>query len=320
MRLAFSTELATVHQSPERETMATPALTENSVFGSCPAFFDSLTIADTTDVRPSSNVQKIVATPGGSVDPSLIAEVMREPAVDVSALNIRNVLAGVSITDGLKIATLAKMQYQLRDDGGTFQGAGTHVTLTTAKGFLAVDSINAKQDDQDGAKIAMKFWALATGSNPPLIVNIGQNIAGTPLVDALFKLGPVTFEGAALGGVQSVMIKPGIEYKPFRAGGQVYATEGFIRKRRPTIEIETTNVAILNSIGMGLVAISSGTTIGLLSMGHDLADAVHVLIGMSAGTYEITDAGVSGEGDAMAKITITGAGAVMTAATEQALD
>ena len=159
---------------------------------------------------------------------------------------------------------------------------------------------------------------MKTSTNPPLIVNISQNLTGSPNVSALFKLGPVTFEGSALGGVQSVSIKSGLEYKPFRAGGSAYAGDGYIRKKAPTIEIETTNLKVVSAIGMGITGMSSGISVGLAKMGYALTDAEHVLCGQSAGSFEITDAGVSGEGDAMAKITATGAGA-LTALTGQAL-
>lgn len=298
--------------------MATPAITADSVFSVYPAVFDSLTIVDVVDVRPSSNVQKIVAMAGGAVDQQLIAEVLREPAVELSALDLETVLAAVNIMTGLAIGTSAKIQYQLRADGGTFSGAGNHVSLTTAKGFLHVTSIDAKQDDQAGAKIGLKFYALKTSTNAPLIINISQNLSGTPDVTSLYKLGPVTFEGSVLGGVQSVSVKTGIEYKPFRAGGAVYAGDGYIRKRAPTIEIETTNVAIVNSIGFGLSAISAGISVGLAKYGLALSAEEHVLLGLAAGSYEITDAGVSGEGDAMAKITVTGTG-LLTAAVDEAL-
>lgn len=292
--------------------MATPANTADSVFSSFPAVFDSLTIPDVIDVRPSTNLQKIIAYAGGSVDPALIAEAYREPSVDLSALNLGLILTSVSPNTGLKISSASKIQYQLRDDGGTFAGAGTHVNMTTAKGFLHADSIEAKQDDQAGAKLALKYWPLAVGSNPPLVVNKDVSVSGTPGVAALYRLGPVGYEGAVLGGVQSVSVKFGMEYKPFRAGGQVGAFEGFIRKRAPTIEIETTNMAIVAQIGMGIIAIASGLTVGFQFIGSALTAADHVLIGIPAGSYEITDAGVSGEGDAMAKITVTAAGGLLT--------
>jgi hypothetical protein len=299
--------------------MATQAITADAVYSSFPAKFDNLLIRDVTDVRPSVNLQKIVAMAGGSVDPGLIAEVSREPAVDLSALDIGLILASVPIETGMVIGTAAKIQYQARSDGGTLDSGSNHITLSTAKGFLHIDSMEARQDDQAGAKLAMKFWALVTGSNAPLIVNISQALTSTPLVSALYKLGPVTFEGSILGGVQSVSVKTGMEYKPFRAGGQYAAGEGFVRKRAPTIEIETTNIAIVNSIGFGIIGITAGTTVGFAKMGVPLVTAAHVLCGLSAGSYEITDAGVSGEGDAMAKITITGAGALLTALASQAL-
>lgn len=290
--------------------MASPAITANAVFSAFPAIFDSLTIPDIVSVTPSAGVKKIIARAGGSVDPNLIAEAVRESMVDLTALDLGAILTAVSGVNGLPVSSAAKIQYQQRSDGGTFTGTGTHITLSTAKGFLWVESISAKQDDDQGAQIGLKFAPLVTGSNPPLIVNASQNLTGTPGVAALYRLGPVTFETSVLGGIQSATCNFGMDYKPFRAGGQVGAGVGFIRARNPTFEFETTNVAILSQIGMGIIGITDGCSLGFQLIGTALTDAAHVLLTIATGSYEVTDAGVSGEGDAMAKVTVTATGTI----------
>lgn len=285
--------------------MSTPAITSDAVYSSFPAKFDSLLIRDVISVNPSANVKKIVAMAGGSVDPGLIAEQYREPTVDLTALDLGTILAACSPVNGLAIGTSSLIQYQLRSDGGTFDVYSNHVSLSTAKGFLHPDTISAKQDEDKGAQISLKYWPLCTSTNPPLIVNISQALTSTPNIAALYRLGPVSFEGSVVGGVQSASVKCGIEYKPFRAGGQVGAFAGFIRKRAPTFEFETTNQRILSSIGFGITAISTGCTIGFQLIGTALASSAHVLFTASAGSYEVTDAGVSAEDDAMARVTVT---------------
>lgn len=296
--------------------MTTPVITADSVFSSFPAKFDSLLIRNVLNVNPSANVKKIIAHAGGSVDPGLIAEQYREPTVDITACDLGTILAACSPVSGLAIGTSALIQYQLRSDGGTFDGSSNHVTLSTAKGFLHPDTISAKQDEDKGAEISLKFWPLCTSTNPPLIVNVSQALTSTPNVASLYRLGPVSFEGDVLGGVQSASVKCGIDYKPIRAGGQVGAFNGYIRKRSPTFEFETTHQRILSSIGFGISAISTGCTIGFQLIGTALASSAHVLFTASAGSYEVTDAGVSAEGDAMAKVTVTVTGtlSVSTAA------
>jgi hypothetical protein len=298
--------------------MATPAFTTDSVYSSYPAKFDSLLIRDVVSVNPSANVKKIVAMAGGSVDPGLIAEQYREPVVDLTALDLGTILAACSATAGLAVSTSAKIQYQLRSDGGTFDGSSNHVTLSTAKGFLHPESISAKQDEEKGAEIQLKFWPLCTSTNPPLIVNISQALTSTPNINALYRLGPVSFEGSVVGGVQSASCKFGIDYKPFRAGGQIGAFEGFIRKRAPVLEFETTNQAILAQIGFGITGLSTGFTMGFQLIGTALASSAHVKITVATGSYEVTDAGVSGEGDAMAKVTVTATG-TLSVSTSSAL-
>lgn len=290
--------------------MATPAFTTDSVYSTYPAKFDSLLIRDVVNVNPSANVKKIIAMAGGAVDPGLIAEQMREPVVDLTALDLGTILAACSPVTGLNVSTSAKIQYQLRSDGGTFDSNSNHVSLSTAKGFLHPDSISAKQDEEKGAEIALKFWPLITGSNPPLIVNTSQALTSTPNISALYRLGPVSFEGSVVGGVQSASVKFGMDYKPFRAGGQIAAGVGFIRKRNPTFEFETTNQAILAQIGFGITGITTGCTLGFQLIGTALASAAHVLLTISTGSYEVTDAGASADGDAMAKVTVTATGTI----------
>lgn len=293
--------------------MTTPLITADAVYSGFSAVFDSLTINDIVSVTPAANVKKIIAQGGGMVDMSLIAEQYREPTVKLAALNIGAIMTAVSATLGLAVASSAKIQYQLRADGGTFDAAANHISLSTAKGFLLPVSIRMEQDSEQGAQIELEFWPLVTSTNPPLIVNISQALTGTPAVAALFRLGPVGFEGSVLGGVKSVAVNFGLEYKPFRAGGQTGAAVGFIRKRNPTIEIETTNQRILSSIGFGISGISTGLTIGCAQIGYALTGLNHTKITMATGSYEITDAGYSGEGDAMAKITATATGTLTVA-------
>lgn len=290
--------------------MTTPAFTTDSVYSTYPAKFDSLLIRDVVNVNPSANVKKIIAMAGGAVDPGLIAEQVREPVVDITALDLGTILAACSPTTGLAVSTLAKIQYQLRSDGGTFSGSSDHVSLSTAKGFLHPESISAKQDEEKGAELMLKFWPQITSTNPPLIVNVSQALTSTPNISALYRLGPVSFEGSVVGGVQSASVKFGIDYKPFRAGGQIAAGVGFIRKRTPTFEFETTNQAILSQIGFGISGISTGCTLGFQLIGTALASAAHVLLTISTGSYEVTDAGASADGDAMAKVTVTATGTI----------
>lgn len=290
--------------------MTTPTITADAVYSSFPAKFDSLLIRDVVAVNPSANVKKIIAQAGGSVDPGLIAEAYREPVVDITALDLGTILSACSPVTGLAVGTSAKIQYQLRSDGGTFDATSNHVTLSTAKGFLHPESISAKQDEDKGAEIQLKFWPLCTSTNPPLIVNISQALTSTPNISALYRLGPISFEGSVLGGVQSASAKFGMEYKPFRAGGQVGAFNGYIRKRAPVLEFETTNQAILSQIGFGITGISTGLTMGFQLIGTALTSLAHVKLTVATGSYEVTDAGVSAEGDAMAKVTVSATGTI----------
>ena len=65
--------------------------------------------------------------------------------------------------------------------------------------------------------------------------------------------------------------------------------------------------------GFGITGISTGLTVGCAQIGYALSGSNHTKITMATGSYEVTDAGYSGDGDAMAKITATATGTLTVA-------
>jgi hypothetical protein len=285
------------------------SLTALELFSAFPCTFDDYVIPDVVGITPSPAVQKIVATPAGSLNPTLVAEVFREPTATLTALDIGRILQWLSLNAGYNINTLARLQYQQRLNGGAFMGNGNHVSITSPAGFLMPESIRAQQDDQQPAQLQMKFWGLKNGSNPPMAVNTGQNLTSSPDIGAIFKLGPVVIDGSVLAWVQSSQVHFGIEYKPVRGSGATAAEVGFIRSRKPTAELGGDNLSIVGNIGMGLGVVNSALTIYFLNANGAPSDAVHTSITFGVGsTYEVSEVPAQGENDAQPRLMVTGIG------------
>jgi hypothetical protein len=279
------------------------ALGEHQRFTSYPAIFDAVTIADIENVAPSQTLQMLVANAAGLVDPQKKATISVEPRVGFSTKNFDNVLSGVGLMTGLAIATTGEIQYQKRIDGGLFAGNLAHVTLNSTKGFLHIESLRARQDEQQPAVMSLVYHALRVGTNAPFVVNLSQTLSGTPAVTNLYKLGPVVFEGTTLADVQGATVNTGIRYTPKRAAGNTAAAVGSITRREPTIELELDNLEIAGTVSFGgTLAVSTGLDIYFQRVGSAAAATDHIKVAVTAGVYYVPDISDGGENDAGIKL------------------
>lgn len=281
--------------------------TELERYSCFPCIFDALTVNHIKNVNPSANLRKMMITPGGDIQPHLVAEAMKEPTVKIDSGDLATILTAVSAVNGLAISSAGEIQYQLRADGGTFASGSNHVTMNAPKGFLFIEEITAEQDSEEGALLALMFYALRDGSNAPLVINVGQSLTGSVGVNGLFSIGPVIYEGTEIGGVQRVRFATGIEYTTKRDGGNTTAEVGSITKRAPMFEISGSNLTVASDVGFGLSAISSGTTIYFIKKGAAPTDPVHVSITIDSGSYEIPDISGGTQDDVVKSLTVTGA-------------
>src|SRR3990167_8062667 len=122
------------------------------------------------------------------------------PVATLSAVGLGAVLTGVSPTVGLAVSTLAKIQFQARADGGAFQSGSNHVTMSSTKGMLIPESIQAQQDDQNPALIQLKFGLTyqtkrANGDTAPSVGSITKRAAtGEITADNLSLANAADFE------------------------------------------------------------------------------------------------------------------------------
>lgn len=287
------------------------AVTDFERYSIYPAVFDALTIPDVVNVTPSTAIQKMIVTPGGALDPGKIALVSLDPVATLSAVGLGVVLTAVSPTAGLAISSLAKIQFQARADGGAFQSGSSHVTISSVKGMLIPESIQAQQDDQNPALIQLKYYGLKSGSNPPMQINLAQPLGGSPAVAAVYKLGPVVIDGVILGGVQRSQVNFGLMYQTKRANGDTAPSIGSIMKRAATGEITADNLSLAYAAGFGLIVCASGITLYFLRSDALPTDNVHLAVTFpAASTYELAEVPGQGDQDAETRLMITAAGPI----------
>jgi len=272
------------------------SITSHERFTSYPAIINAgFTLNHIRSVRPAPGVQKMTIFPGGSVDPAVIAEAFREPTIDIVSGDLGTVLAAISPVTGLACTSTSTFQWQQRADGGTFQGSGAHITLTSPKGFIYPTEISAQQDAREGAQISLRYYGLRSGANAPLVANTAQSLSGVVAVNGLYRLSKVVYEGSVIGGVQSVRFNPGITYMPKRESGNVAADVGSIVQREAMLEIRGTNLSTVAAVGFGVAGISAGLTCYFERIGGGAGTAVSITI--AGGSYHVDGLDQSGLDD-----------------------
>ena len=120
-----------------------------------------------------SNVQKSDVVPAGAVDRLHSSVGSAKPEVQSETRDLLTALTNISLTDGFCVnsdsgALGATHRFQERDACSTFATGATHETFVSTDGFLKIDSIQASQDDEKGAKASLMFQALWNGLVDPI--------------------------------------------------------------------------------------------------------------------------------------------------------
>lgn len=271
-----------------------------------PAIFDTLTVNHMLALEFSTNIQKLVAMAGGSLDPALIAEVSRENEVQLTTGDIATVLSAVSPINGLLVESSGEIQYQKRADGGAYSILNDHITLNSTRGMLIPRTISSSQDSQEAASLVFSYFPFRVGVNAPFIVNAGQSLSGVPVVNLLYKQGPVLFENTLLRDIQDSSTDFGITFEQFRGSGDIAASTGAITKREPKLEFTARNLELMSAIGGGLVGMTNGITQYYRRIGFGDDTNNHIAITFTAGVYEVGSISGQGENSVDKKVTVTG--------------
>lgn len=290
--------------------------------GIFPATFDSLELTQLLDFAIRSGNTKAIITPGGMIDPKAVITAMADPEIALSTGNL-GVLSSVSPTAGLAVTSAGTVRFQKRVDGGTFATSTAHVTVSSSKGFLYPTRLTAQQDDAAGARLELLYKPLSSsGLAVPLTVNTSVNFdsAEPPAFVNQYFLGPLYIGGSEVTGLTGVTIDFGINYQPIRAGGDVFAQEGSIIARNPSITVTLLKTAQLATQGLfGTAYTSTGVACYFVQGVHGstrtaYASTAHVKIASVTGDMTADDVSVAGETDATISYMIRPSGATPTLA------
>lgn len=210
-------------------------------FSAYPAVFGStLTATDVISSDLQTGISEIAELVAGTIDIGARAVASQDLRVKLAVLNLAH-LGTVSPTVGVAINGQTLIQHQRRADGGVFD-SDDHVTLKFFKGFLLPESIEASQDSAQAARLMLDFYGLYDGSNAPLTI-LSQALSGTPAsAPTIYRLGPTYINGELVEANRSTRVNFGLEYKTTRGNGEIVAREGSIYTRKPTINIEPTDL------------------------------------------------------------------------------
>jgi hypothetical protein len=265
----------------------------------------NLTQVDNWSIKP--NQQRSTIIPGGSIDPAHIGIASAQPSITIGTRDFSALFASASISAGLNCSSSSTFIAQKRASGATFVAATTteHITITCAKGFYYPTNITASQDDADGAMVEGEFIPLWNGSTDPVVINgdVAINSFSAPAFSSRYFLGPVYHGGAAVDGVTSVSVDPGIRYEAKAFSGSPYPTVGSIIAREPRLTFTVANIdaadeltsAFGSAISTGLIfylqkGVASGTRVAA-------ATETHVKITATSGDWSADDISISGNED-----------------------
>lgn len=280
------------------------SISETQLFSPYPSVFGSLVIPDTIDTDVAAGVQQMAEKAAGTIDIQMRALSVLEQMVTINCLNLGH-LATVSPTNGLPISATSKIQYRRREHGGSSPFASSnHITLVSAKGALLPESVKAGQDDNNAARLALRFYALWDGStvdgsgNPLPLQVIAQALANSPAIAAMYKLGPTTIAGTVLGANQSATVNFGLGYKPTRGNGETVAREGAIYTRVPEIMVEPKNLDVVKDLtGVGMVQLNGTVTQYFRNTSYGPAASQHASFSLVNPTIELGNISASPDED-----------------------
>lgn len=314
-------------------------------FSIYPSNFGGVLLRDLTDIDVKSASKKSIVIPGGDVHPRAIVQCCADPVLSTSTKDFDGVFGGLSSAPVVDIkygylvdTTLGSptsaglIQFQHRADGATFDAAATtsHVVGTSNRGFLHCTGIDAAQDDEEGAKISLEYVLLSTdGMTDPITFSNASALSSTPNFDGIWYLGPVRVgtvgsSTVQLQGVQSISIKPGVDFRAPRGDGNVYPANGSIHAVKPEIRITVMDIGSLNLVYGSLFGRNIASTAFNLYLqkgapgGSRVATTVanHYLITAATGDDTTDSISVKGLENGMAELIIRPTGGIVLSANQ----
>lgn len=246
----------------------------SSAFTIYAATIDGTLIDEVSSCNFAANVENILQSADGGVDPTFSAVKMAAPRITFNSMAIKTALDAIGIS-GANISSSAVFFFQKLSQGGTRESGSDHLKLTATAGMVVPKTISAGHDTP--AEISYEAILLSDSGAEPVAIAASQALTGSPTVDEMFMAGPVTINGTTLSGVQSIDIDFGITDQTLGGDGEAYPTFASIMSRQPRITITLFDMDYL-------------ATVSLDGLAQGLTDSVVYLRKVAAGGARVADA------------------------------
>ena len=252
------------------------------------------------ELSPQKALTEVIAA--GDVDRKAVMLSHADPVARLMSADLASFISIVSPSVGLAIDASSTFRMQKRANAGTFDAGANHVLTSLTAGFLCIDSIQARQDDNDQAAFAelLCYPHSSDGITAPWTFSAGQTLGATPpAFGSQFYLGPAYLGAAELEGLVGSEVRFGLEYQLLRAAGNPYATLGSIIRRRPIFRFTFAKVSVAATTNLFLAALGDpiaayfwkgvpgGTRIAKTGVSND----VHVKAAATAGAWGVDQLG-----------------------------
>jgi len=221
----------------------------------------SILIKGVQNLNLTPNLQQIISSGSGAVDPTFVSIGQMQPEITFDATAIKTALAGVGGISGAAMSS-DTFYFQRMLAGGKRGGASTNIKVVAVAGIIIPTQIRAAQSRE----ATIGYRAVPVSSNgilAPITMTTLQSLeTGQDAANEIYTLGPVTVNGTALPGVDDMTLDFGINLEIIFADGGIYPTFVGIMNRAPFFTVKTFDLDALASWDIdGIVQGATDSTI-----------------------------------------------------------
>lgn len=225
-------------------------------YGGYPAIFSgasAFNLNQLDGINAQSGNSVVSDRPMGALAPAAHMLGLANTRAIVSTTDLTSIIQAAPIggtTLGYDAESGATLQYQQRENRSAFTTGSTHMTATSPKGFLWIDTITARTGVP--VRVAATYQGLWTGdlATPPLLYQTGQALTNAPAHTAFYFQGDVRLNSAAFTGVEDITITSGINVRTIMDDGAVYPIECFIDSVTSVVSMTVKQGSTLASLGL----------------------------------------------------------------------
>lgn len=214
-------------------------------------------IQQISDARFSPNNRIAPAFTSAGITPSALYLMEGAPRHAMTSMDLAGVLGAISATAGLNVTSGAGVfPWNKRADGGTFAGATSHFTLTSAEFFSWIESL-AGGTKEDAQAVVNTVFRSTDGQTAPVTANTGQSLSAAGF-GAVYRLALVKLNnGGGLTQVTGAMratVNFGITVRPKElTDGEIFPTAWYLTRQVPFMDLEFNDLDKNDEANFGLL-------------------------------------------------------------------